>query len=175
MVLTSETGFVSLANVIEMLKEMEDAGEHLSWLHGHPSRVLDKLLRYLPVIHLEFDQSSPNGTMKASVLAARPPNGSQFLHLLEAMAAQADHAANDTTNKLRAAPVKQYLRAMDTERDRRIFKGVVAQLTSDSFVRSAFNWHKSSIADIKGELDLVEFYMSDLNKLFNSVQYHCTE
>ena len=67
--------------------------------------------------------------------------------------------------------MQQYLQSMDTERDRRVFKGIVAQITSDTFVRSAFNWRKGSIAAIRADLEMVDFYIADLNRLLTSVDY----
>jgi hypothetical protein len=68
-------------------------------------------------------------------------------------------------------PVLKYLRFLSTEQDRRVFKGLLAQLTGPEFVLKQYGWKRESIAAITEELGGVEFYMADLDRLLESVSY----
>ena len=177
-VLSSETGFVSVKDLQAMLQDFEvtlPGGSTCPWLNSQPRDFIGKLLRYLPVLHLKFNDVTTSGVEQMSMIAARPTGGSQMLCQIASLAAATNHAANHTEQSFRDLPIKKYLQCMDTERDRRVVKGIIAQMTSETFVRSAFNWKRDSISKIKSDLGIVEFYVAELSNLLNSVEYCMTE
>ena len=177
--INSESGFVPVEDMMQILQAAEGDGSctdqaHCPWLHGRKNRFVSKLLQHLPVMYLDFHEVCGGNLQKSQCFTSRPTGGPEMLHQIVSLVAMVDTAATNTQSKIESLPVQQYLQSMETERDRRVFKGIVAQITSDSFVRSAFNWRKGSIAAIKADLGMVDFYIADLNRLLTSVDYCAT-
>lgn len=160
-----ETGFISCTVLMEIVEELWEGPNGCPWLRKMCT-FREKLLRYLPVVSVQV----PTGFM----VGMHPPGGQHFLTQITQLASSLHSAASETQERLRAMPMRDYLRSMGCERDRRVFKGVIAQLTSPTFCKQQFNWQHDSIARIQEDLSLVDSYLSDLNNLLSSFEY-CTE
>lgn len=172
-ILCSDSGFIGLETASNLVEHIY--GGHNSecpWL-SRKSIVSRKLLKYLPVVSVQLD-SNKSGKATSINLAARPIEGGQMLQQLTTLASIANESASETEATLRRLPIKDFLRVMDSERDRRVFKGVITAVTSPTFVQSAFGWQSGSIATISEDLGLVGCYLSDLHLLLQSVEYCCT-
>lgn len=164
-----DSGFVQLNTIKAAVDSVfEEHSESCGW-STRCQRLVEKLLKYLPVVHIVIGKGA--GDANVDFLAARPPGGNEFLRQIASLAEMAENAYQETKRKLGALPVKQYLTVIDTERDRRVFKGLVAQITNHTFVRSEFGWRKESIASIEEELGLVEFHTADMHNLLLSMEY----
>ena len=135
-----------------------------------PCTLKKKLLNYLPVITIDLNQSV-SGVGAVTLVSARPPDGSQFLQQLCVMASKANKAAAKTQEIIQGLPISDYLLVMDTEKDRRVFKGLVAAVTNPTFVRQNFNWSRSSIAQISEDLDVVGCFVADYHEMMHSIEY----
>ena len=63
---------------------------------------------------------------------------------------------------------------METERDRRVFKGIVVELAGSTFCRQQFNWNLGSIAKIQEDMGMIDCFLADLTNLLTSIEY-CAE
>ena len=169
-ILSCDTGFLDLSTVVEMVRSVY--AEHkatCSWLR-RPKELLSQLMRYLPVTSVRF-YAAKSGQKTVFKVAARPPNGHQFLKQVQTLASVANINANATQNTLKALPMASYLMTLETERDRRAFKGLVVAVTNPTFARSTFNWKHASIGKISEDLELVDVYLADVQQLISSVEY----
>jgi len=168
-ILSCDTGFVLLSTLREMLTSCHGVSSYC--LTGS-YRLRDTLLWHLPVVMVKM----PNGDREHLQLffAARPVGGVGQLNSMVSMAASLQAAAGKSCKKMCELPIRSYLRALDSEKDRRIMKALIVKLTSQSFVRAAFNWKASSMAQISEEMDLVDVYLGGLHQLLASVDYACT-
>jgi hypothetical protein len=170
-ILCSDSGFVGLDTAVSLVVHVyADYDEECPWV-SRKHKVIEKLLRYLPIMCVQLD-ASLSGQATTYNFSARPPDVN--LHQVATMAAIANTATAQTQVALRSLPMDQYLQAMGSERDRRIFKGVIAAITNPTFVRSAFNWQAGSIASIGEDLGLIDCYLSDLHQMLQSVSYCST-
>lgn len=167
---SSDSGFIQLNTVREMVESSYfEHQQQCPWV-VRPITLITKLLRYLPVITIKIGAST-SGVKAALHVSARPPDGSQYLQQIGALVTTANHNAAQLSERLRNLPIKSYLAVMESERDRRVFKGLVTQITNPTFVRSAFNWQQGSISKITEDLDAIDFYISDVHQMLQSVDY----
>lgn len=54
---------------------------------------------------------------------------------------------------------------------KKMFKGLVTQLTNESFVCQTFGWKHISMAQIHQELGMADFYLADLQATLKPVEY----
>ncbi|GAQ93096.1 hypothetical protein KFL_012960010 [Klebsormidium nitens] len=128
-----------------------------------PSNLLDCLLRYLPIISVTVTVDSSEVQ-----LCARPLQSDAFIRQFATLARQLQEKSQETRNRVRELPVQKYITFLDTEKDRRVFKGVVAQLTSPEFVQKEFGWRTGSVAAIVAELEGMATYLGSLDVLFRA-------
>jgi hypothetical protein len=166
----SDSGFLELETASELVAHVFHIQDcKCAWL-SRKHLMLSKLMKYLPIISVKLD-GAVSGKSTSFNISARPPEGNCMLQQVATLAAIANSASSQTQTALRSLPMKAFLQVMETERDRRVFKGVIAAVTNPTFVRSAFNWHSGSIANISEELGLVDYYLADLHKMMQSVDY----
>ena len=166
----SDSGFISLDTVREMVEcAFLEHQQSCAWL-VRPSILTSKLLRYLPVMMVTRG-ALVSGQKTAVHVAARPPDGAQFLQQIGSLVAEVNSIDAQVQQKLRALPIKSYLAVLETERDRRVFKGLVTQITNPTFVKAAFNWQHGSMSKITEDLDAIDCYVSDIYQLLQSVDY----
>jgi hypothetical protein len=166
LVLASDTGFVPLPMIMDFVKA-RDCG----WGRW-PNELVAKLLRYLPLVYVHFADVESESSTEAQYIAARPPGGRVYLSQIARLAATTHNAATNTEKRLKELPIKDFLVSMECEKDRRVFKGLVAKLTSPTFVKQTFQWNYRSMSRVCAELDLVDVFLVDLNSLLTSVQYN---
>jgi hypothetical protein len=169
----SDSGFLLLETAQEIVQSV--FFEHsltCSWA-AKPCFLVEKLLRYLPIIVLGLNQSV-SGEKQIMSIAARPSDGSQFLQQIVTLATTVNQAATRTQETLRDLPIHDYLLVMETERDRRVFKGLVVAVTNKTFVRQAFGWERGSIAKISEDLGVVDCFVADFHGMLRSIEYHGT-
>ncbi|GAQ85750.1 hypothetical protein KFL_002520100 [Klebsormidium nitens] len=136
---------------------------------GRPSRLLAFLLRYLPLISITVQ--AREGCKEVVLLCARPVQAHDHILQFATLAKMVREQAKETAQKARELPILKYLRFLSKEQDRRVFKGLLAQLTGADFVVKQYGWKRESIAAITEELSGAEFYMADLDQLMRSVAY----
>lgn len=65
--------------------------------------------------------------------------------------------------------MKKYLQFLGHEKEKRVLKGLMAQLTTPEFVQREFGWRKESIARITEELNGMNQFFSGLDNLYHIV------
>lgn len=133
----SESGFFSLADARELAEEAFD-GEASPW--ARPFQFKDFLLRYLPVIAIDVRDSNQASHTR---FCAKPPESDKYIVQLATLARQANQNSLAVQDKLKSLPVRKYLLYLSQEQDRRVFKGLIAQVTSPQFVQQAFGWRQN--------------------------------
>ena len=174
MVETCDTGFVAIGTAIAAIESVFSGFDQTCSWTSRPSTVVLKLLRYLPLLNVKTVEATTSYTRDLNLLSARPPDGAQFISQISTLAQMLSTSAQSTQRKLQSLPIRSYLQVLESERDRRVFKGLISQLTSSSFVCETFGWKASSIAKIQEDLSLVDCHLASVNSMLTSIRYLST-
>jgi hypothetical protein len=94
-----------------------------------PAKLLDCLLRYLPVISISITED-----VTVTQLCARPLQSEGFIQQFASLAKLLQEKSQETGNRARELPMRKYLQFLTHEKDKRVVKGLMAQLTSPECV-----------------------------------------
>jgi hypothetical protein len=162
---SSETGFLSAADALELAGH---AFEDSSSPWARPYQFRDFILRYLPIVSVDVRNSNQ---VLQTWLCAKSPESDEYIVQLATLARAARENSIAVQEKLKSLPIRKYLLFLSQEQDRKVFKGLIAQLTGPKFVQQQFDRRKKSIAAIVEELDLIGYYLADLDNLTSSLTY----
>lgn len=162
-----ESGFLSFADSSALVEEAhQDSIGVESTMKGRPQRLQTMLLRYLPVLSVRVDEGR-----ETLFFCAKPPQAHDHILQFATLARLVRARLKETEQRAKELPILKYLRFLSTEQDRRVFKGLLAQLAGVDFVIKQYKWKRESVAAITEELAGIDFYMADLDRLLESVSY----